>query len=181
MTTLEAMYNRKSVRNYADRPIDDETLMSILRAGQDAPGASGTHFAIVRNKELLKEVSDEIKKLMLASPGFSYDRASLPGYEPLYSAPVVIFLSDAAGGTPSTYLAAENLITAGVSLGLGTCYIGSPNQLLVHPDGAKYKTMLGIPENEKFVCGVILGWPLDNGEFLSTNRTRDYGNYSIVD
>lgn len=180
MTTLEAIYKRKSIRNYADKPIDEQTLRALLKAGQDAPNAAGVHFSVVRSAALLKEVSDEIKKIMLAAEGFSRDRASLPGYEPLYGAPAVFFISDAAGGSPSAYLAAENIITAAVSLGLGTCYIGSPKPLVDAKENG-YAARLGIPEGNRFVCGVIVGHPLDDGEFLSTNRPREYGNFCFVD
>ena len=35
---IEAMLNRKSIRKYTDQVPEDETVQTIVRAGQQAPG-----------------------------------------------------------------------------------------------------------------------------------------------
>jgi nitroreductase len=56
-------------------------------------------------------------------------RVSLPGYQPLYDAQVLVLLSrptEAPFSAVNTALAAENMLLQASGLGLGSCYIVSP-------------------------------------------------------
>jgi nitroreductase len=63
MDLLELISNRKSVRNYLDKPIPDEDLKKILEAGRLAPSwmnVQSWKFILVKsqeNKDLLTELS----------------------------------------------------------------------------------------------------------------------------
>ena len=93
-----------------------------------APNAGPFQVTVIQDQEFLKEVNDTAKAIMLDSEGFMKERASLPGYEPLYSAPTVIVLSSPITPFTQTNVAcsATTMILKATDLGIGTCYAVSP-------------------------------------------------------
>jgi nitroreductase len=54
MDVLEAIKKRRSVRNYLDKPIEEEKLNAVLEAGRHAPSAGNRQewrFIVVRDPE----------------------------------------------------------------------------------------------------------------------------------
>jgi nitroreductase len=93
MDALQAISKRRSIRSYKNEQIPDSALEKILAAGSCAPVAGSFQMSVIQNPELLKKINDITKKAMLSSGiPFSVERASLPGYEPLYGAPTLIVL-----------------------------------------------------------------------------------------
>jgi nitroreductase len=87
MNVTEAIMARKSIRAYLDKPIPTNILDQIIEAGRWAPNAGSFQISVITNNELRQKINDETLKYMLASEGFAKERASLPGYQPLYGAP----------------------------------------------------------------------------------------------
>ena len=174
MDTLQAISKRKSIRSYKDEQIPDSALEKILAAGSCAPVAGSFQMSVIQNPELLKKINDTAKKAMLDSGvPFAVERASLPGYEPLYGAPTLIVLCSPEGspnGAANTSCAAENMIIAATALGLGSCYLGSPRMAFGGEGGAELAREAGIPEGFSFNCAVIVGYTKDENLF---SRSRD--------
>ena len=58
---LELMEERYSVRSYSDRPVEDEKLQRILRAGQVAPTGCNfrpQRFYVLKSEEGLKKAAN---------------------------------------------------------------------------------------------------------------------------
>ena len=130
MTISNAIMQRKSIRSYTDQPVSDEDLATIIEAGRWAPNAGPYNISVIRNSDLLNRIDDLTSKAMLASGNdFLIERASLPGYRPLYGAPVLIILSGPSDA-PYTQLnaatCAENMLLQATELGLGSCFLRSP-------------------------------------------------------
>ena len=130
MDVSEAIVNRKSVRAYEDRPVPADVLKKIIEAGQWAPNAGPIQISVIQNAGLRQRINNRAKDAMVHSENeFARQRVSLPGYEPIYGAPVLILLSapaDSPLGLANTALAAENMLLETTGMGLGSCYLTSP-------------------------------------------------------
>ena len=94
MNISEAIAKRKSVRAYLDKPVPADDLARIVEAGQWAPNAGPFQISVVRNAGLRQRINDRTLDAMVHSGNaFLQQRASLPGYQPIYGAPVLILLS----------------------------------------------------------------------------------------
>jgi nitroreductase len=159
METLKAMENRKSVRNYTDRPVERELLEKVLWAGNRAPLGGAFHMTVVRDKALLAEIDEAALSAMKNSDSeFARSRAALEGYRPLYRAPILIVLSaeEPARGMSSVCNAVTAMTFAAADLGLGSCFVVSPIQVLGE-DGAFF-AKLQLPAGYKPLVGMLLGY-----------------------
>jgi nitroreductase len=149
MTVAEAIAQRKSIRSYLDKEVVAEDLAKIVEAGQWAPNAGPFNISVIRNADLLQRINDLTSKAMLASGNdFLIERASLPGYEPLYGAPVLIILSgptDAPYTALNVATAAENMLLQATELGLGSCFLRSPASALNAEENRALAQEAGIP------------------------------------
>jgi FMN reductase [NAD(P)H] len=184
MNISEAILNRKSIRAYTDKPVSADDLEQIIEAGRWAPNAGHFQISVIRNAGLLKKINDRTHNHMLnSSNNFLRERASLPGYQPLYGAPVVILLSG-PDNTPfpvhNTVLAAENMLLMATGLAMGTCLIFSITAAL---NGAKNQDLAreaGIPPGYSLQGAIALGHPAAENKFSMNDRTRK-GSVNYVD
>lgn len=180
MNVSEAIMERKSIRAYQDKPIPSDVLEKIITAGRWAPNAGEFQISVVLNNEIRQKINDETKKFMLASEGFAKDRASLPGYEPLYGAPVLIILSGPEGlpfNAANTALAAENMLLEATGLGLGSCFLASPCWILNESDYATLAKEAGIPAGHVVQCAIIIGYPGAENKFSGERAVKGTVNY----
>jgi nitroreductase len=184
MKVSEAIQKRKSVRAYLDKPVIDEDLEKIIEAGQWAPNAGEFQISVIRNAGLRQRINDLTHDAMVNSGvEFLQQRASLPGYQPLYGAPVLILLSgptEVPFSAVNTALAAENMILEATELGLGSCYIVSPTLSLNVKDNQALAQEAGIPDGYTLQCGVIVGYAAAENKFSSAERTKK-GSVNYID
>ena len=182
MYISEAILGRKSVRAYMDKPVSNNDLEKIVEAGRWAPNAGPFQISVVRNAGLRKKINNSTHKAMLESGiEFAQKRASLPGYQPLYGAPVLILLSapvDLPNGPFNAALAAENMILAATGLGLGSCFLLSPTRVLDGRHDPELVTEAGIPDGYKLQCALIVGHPAAENKFaLGERKLKGSVNY----
>ena len=63
MSTLESMKNRKSVRSYTNKPVEEEKIKAVVNAGYQAAGtpmAGKRYFNVISNSELLAKIGETI-------------------------------------------------------------------------------------------------------------------------
>lgn len=167
MELIDAIYNRRSVRDYTDEAVPKATLTTLLKAAVQAPSAMNTQpwaFAVIADRARLKEYSDRAKAHLLKaltpeSPLYDH-RESLadPARNIFYNAgTLVIICAKAAGLEPAEdcSLAAQNLMLAAYASGLGSCPIGLSRPWLNLPES---KSELGIPAELTPVFPVIIGF-----------------------
>lgn len=168
MELKEAIYRRRSVREFTIEPVDQDMLRDLIDAAIQAPSAINQQpwsFCVVRDKTLLARISLEAKAHMLrVSPVGLLSHHFLETLNDLtfdifYHAPVLIVISSVAD-SPWTIencsLAAENLMLAACAAGLGTCWIGFAQAWLRTPEG---KAALGLPTGYIPVAPIIVGHP----------------------
>jgi FMN reductase [NAD(P)H] len=174
MDITEAVRQRKSVRAYEDKAVPESVLLKIIEAGQWPPNAGPYHMSVVRNASLRQKINDRTSEAMIHSDNeFARQRASLPGYQPIYGAPVLILLS-APTNTPvgpmNTALAAENMLLQATELGLGSCFLMSLTRALNGDNNRELAREAGVPEGYEVQCAVIAGYAAAENKFSATER-----------
>jgi nitroreductase len=115
MDTLEAIRTKRMVRSFADRPIEPERLDAILDAGRHAPSSKNSQrwdFIVIDDREQLRALSA---------------LGRYAGHLAGAAVAVAIVTPDPRGpGSPLSVvwdcgIAAENLMLAAWSMGIGSC------------------------------------------------------------
>ncbi len=181
MDVSEAIAKRKSVRAYEDMPVLDDVLKKVIAAGQWAPNAGPFQISVVRNVGLRQRINNRAKDAMIHSGNdFLQARASLPDYEPLYGAPVLVLLSapsDSPMGTINTALAAENMLLEATELGLGSCFLMTPARALNGEKNQDLAKKAGIPDGYVVHCAVIVGRAAAENKFSMDRSVRGKVEY----
>lgn len=184
MNVSEAIAKRKSVRAYLDKPVLADDLARIIEAGRWAPNAGPFQISVILNVGLRQRINDRTLDAMIHSENtFLQQRASLPGYQPIYGAPVLILLSgpaDAPYSAVNAALAAENMLLEATGLGLGSCYLVSPTFALNGEHNRDLAQEAGIPDGYAVHCAVIVGYAAAENKFSLGERSRK-GSVNYVD
>lgn len=174
MDVKDAVMKRRSIRSYQDKPVSEEDLAAIISAGQWAPNAGEYNMSVIRNKDLIAQVNEKTLEAMRNSGNeFLMGRAALPGYLPLYGAPVVIFLS---GPTEITHtqlncgVSVESMLLQATELGLGSVFLRSPSYSLNRPENVALAREAGIPEGYQMECGLAVGYIDDETKYARMER-----------
>lgn len=161
---LGALLAHRSVRKFAETPITDEVLKSLILAAQSASTSSNLQLWSVISvqdpvrREAITQLcadQDQVRNapvfLAVIADLYRVDQAArAQDFEPdgpEYMEFLLTAVIDAA-------LAAERLVCAAETLGIGTCYIGA---LRNHPE--KVKELLNLPHLTFGVFGLCLGYP----------------------
>ena len=156
---LESIVQRRSVRKYQNKDIDNSIIYELLESARLAPSGSNTqpwHFMIIKDqtkKEKITKIAHN-QKWMLTAPVFV-----------VCIADISVRLSDFKGELKEgssqeelkqvirdTSIAIEHIVLQATYLGLGTCWVSWFMQKDIRP-------ILQIP-NDKYVVTVLtIGYP----------------------
>jgi nitroreductase len=179
---LKAIYQRRAVRAYTDEPVPREEIEQLLEAAIHAPSAVNLQpwgFVVIQDRETLTRYAEEGKMLLLGDPpteevvesGFSGNdwlrqMAASADFAIFHGAPaLVVIYATSSGGTQDCFLAAENLMLAAWTLGLGTCPVGLALPLF---NRKEVKADLNVPSDWVAALPITVGWPA--GETPPTTR-----------
>lgn len=167
MTDKEYFRDRRTIRNYTDRPISDETLREIIEDATYAPTTGNMQLysvVVTRETEMKRRLSPTHfgQPQLMGAPvvltvcadfnrfvRWCQLRGAEPGYDNLQS--FVTALLDAT-------IFAQQICTVAEMRGLGCCYLGTT--LYNAPDIAE---ILRLPSRVVPVVTLTLGYPADNG------------------
>lgn len=166
---MNSIFLRRSIRNYLDKPIENEKVEQLLKAAMQAPSAGNQQpweFIVVRDKELLM-------KLSLTSRYAG----------PANGAPVaIVVLGNKHNLKYPEYLqqdlaaATQNLLLQAVELELGAVWLGvAPEE-----DRMKYiADLFNLPETILPFAIVPVGYPETENKYIDRyNQTKvHYGKY----
>jgi len=169
MTFGELLENRRSIRRYQDRPVSVQVVQEMIYESTLAPSAGNGQpwkFVIVHDQDMLKKLSDESKKNILARIAANpedyakkYERMlSNESFNVFYNAPCLVMilgLSSLKNLHVDCALAASYFMMAAASRGLGTCWINLGAEI----HDPEMRAELGIPDNCTIVAPIILGYP----------------------
>lgn len=150
--TLKTIFNRKSVRSYAEGAVTGEQLTMLVKAGMAAPTAVDARpwdFIVITDRAVLKQLSDALPYAKMAVGA---------------GAAIMVTgdLKRQFGGRDSLYwimdcsAASENILLAAESMGLGAVWTA------VYPDQARVsavRSILAIPEHVVPLNFIPVGLP----------------------
>ena len=185
MDAIEAMETCSAARYLKPDPVPQELIERVIYAATRAssPGNSQAwDFVVVRDRDLKRKMRD------LLAPRFQAMRAAMPASgqvtnkmlagaihlaNSLDEAPAIIIVCGPVAYPPNNpleqfvwsalYPAAQNLIVAARSLGLGTTF--TTFHMMME---SELRDLLGIPSEVRFGVVIPIGWPRD--EFVKVKR-----------
>lgn len=191
-STIEAQMGHRTIRAFTDEPLTEDELTTLYEVARHTASssflqqttiirvtdpvvrerlhaASGQPYVGGTRGELLVFVADQYRNSRIREEG-GVDNAPLHRTNLLLTA-----LHDAL-------LAAQNVVVAAESMGLGTCYLGS-----IHADPRAVIEALGLPELTFPVLGLLVGHPDQEPQFkprlplsviVAENSYPKVGSYS---
>lgn len=152
---INTINKRRSIRKYQNKPIEEEKILTLLKAAMNAPTARNCQewrFAVVTNRELLKHLAEEVS----------------PYTSMVKDAACAIIVSGDLNVTPSkeyictdTAAAIENLLLAAVECDLGCCWCGiADNEERV----SCTRKLLSLPDNYYPTGMIAIGYPAEEKE-----------------
>ncbi|GHV69537.1 NAD(P)H nitroreductase [Bacteroidia bacterium] len=143
---IETILNRKSVRKYLDKEIEDEKVQTLLKAGMAAPSGKD-----IRPWELV--VVTERSVLSAMAEGLPYAKM-------LNEAPLAIVVCGDIEKSPYWYLdcsaVTQNILLAAEALGLGAVWTAT------YPYEERMqvaKEQLALPDKIFSLCVIPIGYP----------------------
>ena len=177
--TLEILVNRRSYRQYEDKPVPRELLEKIAKAGTYAAtgmGKQAPNIICITDKK----TRDRLEQMNGAVMGLSDGK-------PFYGAPVVfVVVSDKSLAGTYLYdgsLVLGNMMNAAADLGLGSCWIHRAKEEFESEEGRKMLVKWGLAKDiadaERFegIGHLIVGYPAGNAPVA---RLRKEGYVTFV-
>jgi len=172
MEFTELLENRRSVRQFEDRPVPMELIKEIINDSIKAPNASNKqtwNFIIITNKEYMKKLSDVSRQGFIDSvernPNSPLKEYAVGLKERkkvnfFHDAPCLIYITGPTRVSTireDVGLLAAYFMLSSASRGLGTCWIGMGGGIR---DKAVLKE-LGLPPGHHLIAPIVLGYPKD--------------------
>ena len=173
---LENMMTRRTIRRFREEQISEEELQAVLDAGMYAPSAGGRQgvlFVVSQNREMNEKLgrikrNNSTVKMSTDNVYISKEQHSIADdpniFNAFYDAPTVITLfvpKNFLFGPYDASAAAENMLLAAHSIGLGGCYIGSAWESFADPYGQDVLREWNIRTDYFAALHVLLGYPKD--------------------
>jgi nitroreductase len=148
MDVFTAISQRKSVRKYKDKAVDDEVLRRVLEAGRIAPSAGNRQdwkFIVVRDNETRHKLAIAARgQMFLAQAPLAIVGCAI---EPTY-----VMMCGQSAGILDVSIAFSFMMLEATEQGLGTCWLGAFDEGAV-------KKILGVPDAMRVVAMTPLGYP----------------------
>lgn len=146
-STLDTIFNRKSVRKYTERPVEKEMLETLARAGMAAPSSKDRRpweFIIVTDRKLLDAMGEGLPLARMLKD----------------TKQAIIVCGDTVKSENAWYLdcsaAAQNILLAAESMGLGAVWTAA----YPYPDRIKVvREVLNLPNHLVPLTVIPVGYP----------------------
>jgi nitroreductase len=174
---IKNIFERRSIRKYKTEQITEAELESILQAGVYAPSAGSRQSAIIVvcqnaeintalgkiNKVAFKgRMSTETAYISKEQPSIADNAAIQSGF---YHAPTVLTLfapKHFLYSVADCYVAAQNIMLAAHSLGVGSCMVARAEDTFGSELGQRLQKEWGVDETYEAKIHVTLGYPADS-------------------
>ncbi|MGB9679383.1 MAG: nitroreductase family protein [Minisyncoccia bacterium] len=165
MDAIKAIKERRSIREYLQKPIPKEILEDIVDCARLAPSGNNAqpwHFIVITNKEKLKFISEK------ATHGSFIKNAA---------ACIIVYCeSDNNHHLEDGSAATQNILLAAKAYGIGSCWVAGYNRTYEKD----INQHLNIPENLRMISIISLGYPLVDTIFkskFSLNQVLHWENF----
>ena len=152
MELKEVIKKRKSIREYEDKPIPEDTLLRVLEAARLAPSGGNRQewrFVIVRDIQ-------RRQKLVQAAEGQTFVGQAPVVIAAVATQPNPMMICGVPAYAVDLAIAVDHITLAAVDEGLGTCWIGAFSQEAA-------RKILNVPAKYKIVALMPLGYPKEPG------------------
>ncbi len=165
---IQSLHDRKSVRAFEDRAVSNEVKEVLLEATLQAPTAGNQILYSIIDvtdaslKEKLAVTCDNqpfIKTAPLVFVFVADHTRWVKGFELAGANPRSQGVGDLMLAVTDTAIAAQNMVVAAQSLGLGSCYIGD-----ILEQCETHRELLNLPIQAVPVCMLVLGYPTKQQE-----------------
>ncbi len=150
MDVLKAIRERRSVRAYDSREVEEDKLERVLESGRLSPSAGNRQerrFVVVRDDGTRKALSLAARDQKFVAEAPVVIAACSVEKEYIMACGQLAYPIDTA-------IAVDHMTLQAVEEGLGTCWIGAF-------DEEKVKEILNVPDNIRVVSLLPLGYPSD--------------------
>lgn len=186
-SVLEILH-RRAIRRFDPKQIEEEALRQILKAGLYAPSAGGRQgvmFAVCQDREVNERLgrikrANSHPRMATATSYVSREQPSIaddPNLEnAFYDAPTVITMfapKDFLFSAEDCAAAAENMMLAADSLGIGSCYIGQGWTAFADPYGQEILKRWNIRTDYYAVMQLLLGYPREGDPHPTPKPRRE--------
>ena len=167
MDTLEAIFTRRSVRDFKADPVSKEDTHDLLKAGMQAPSAKNEqpwHFIVIDDPQVLHAIPEfhPYSKMLMDAP-----LAILVCSDRKLETKRASWLQDCSAAT-------ENILLAAHAKGLGAVWLG------IFPDSERVfgmQALLSMPKDIRPVSLVAVGYPASQPDPVDRyNETRVHHN-----
>jgi nitroreductase len=168
MDIEEAIYKRRTIRRFRQKPIDIEILKKLIDYARIAPMArniQALEFIIVKDDKIRARV---LKLINFAGSLPEEQRTPEPGREP--TAYIIVLLNTSIKESYVDFdvgAAVENILLGAIKYGIGSCWMGNIN-------GRKIKGLLNIPDNYQIKHVISLGYPDEESVIEPFNGSFTY-------
>ncbi len=155
---LDAIYTRRSIREFTKEPVSDEIILEIIRAGMWAPSGLNNQpwrFAIIKDRNLINRISEltkykeTVEQAAVLIPVFIDKNAMYNEVKDHQAIGACI----------------ENMLLAIHSLGLGAVWLGE-----ILKNATRLRELLGLKENLELMAVIAMGHPAHRNQ-ISTRKS----------
>ncbi|RJX32543.1 MAG: nitroreductase [Desulfarculus sp.] len=158
MDVRKAIYKRRSVRSFKQKPLDQQVLRELIDAARVGPSAANRQplqYVVVTEPGLCQQVFDCLKWAAYTAPR----GVPQPGFTPTAYVAICVKkdLALAVGAKYDLGAAAQTILLLATAQGLGTCWIKTM-------DAPRLSQILAVPEGVELDSVVALGLPAEEPE-----------------
>lgn len=163
---IQAILTRRSIRKFEDRPVPRAILDMILQAGYYAPSGHNMQtwrFTVVEDREKIRRLKEATLLTAREHHVYCY------GFE--NPACIILISNDERNpdGCQDASCAAENILLAAHSYGLGAVWLNALMTLRKEEPVKHILDEFGVPKDHRIWCMAALGYPLGEGVLLAKN------------
>lgn len=164
---IRCLMERRSVRDFTDQPVPRALLEVILQTGIHAPSGHNMQtwqFTVLLQREKIQRLKQVI------APVAERRKVHFYGFN---DPPVIILVSNDRRNHDSiqdSSCAAENMMLAAHSLGLGSVWINALSSICDEPEIRELLDSYGIPARHTVIATLALGWPQEPGRLLAKKQ-----------
>ncbi len=164
---IDAILTRQSIRTFTDEAIPRPVLEQLVACAIQAPSANNMQtwrFLVIESKETIGKLKELIAETAAAKKVKFYGMNN--------PAAVVIITNDSRNpnGLIDASLAAENLMLAAHSLGIGSVWNNALHNIDEEPEMQAYLKELGLGRRQRVCAMLCLGYPAEQTKVIQRRQ-----------
>ena len=164
---IRCLMERRSVRDFTEQPVPRGYLEVILQTAIHAPSGRNMQtwrFTVLREQDKIQELKRVIARTVEGRKIHFY------GFN---NPPVIILVSNDRrnhDGVQDSSCAAENMMLAAHSFGLGSVWINALSTICDEPEIRELLDSYEIPARHTVIAALAFGWPKEPGKLLAKKQ-----------